>query len=189
MVANIIGGWLERSEAARDKALANFRKALKDLTQAKAALDHSNEELRKTNDELAEKNDDLNRAMKARTFFLAKVNHELRTPLTSIDLSIALLHKRVQRNGHADYLSTLAILDDKTRYLTRLINDILDHAKLEARTMVVKPEWFCLATLLQDVRETMVPLLAPSRQYPGHRRTAAPGPRLRRPRAPETVLA
>ncbi len=68
---------------------------------------------------------------KMKTDFVSTVSHELRTPLTSIKAfaKILLADTMLIPKDRDEFLT---IIDSEADRLTRLINDILDHAKLEA---------------------------------------------------------
>ena len=63
--------------------------------------------------------------------FLSTVSHELRTPLTSIrgSAEILLSYGDVDEETRTEFLT---IIDDESQRLTRLINDVLDLARIEA---------------------------------------------------------
>lgn len=104
-------------------------------------------EIRKLNDELEERvrlrtvelhqaYSDLKELDKTKDAFLSSVSHELRTPLTSIrSFSEILLHYDDHRPETLQEF--LAIINRESERLTRLIDDIMDLAKIDARKM----EW------------------------------------------------
>src|SRR6185369_4735674 len=71
-------------------------------------------------------------------------SHELRTPLTSIKGSLSLMRSGIvgKMNEMADNLLTIA--ENETDRLIRLINDILDLAKIEARKLPLQQDWSSL---------------------------------------------
>lgn len=67
--------------------------------------------------------------------FIANVSHELRTPMTSIQGFVeGILDGTITNEKQSFYLK---IVSDETRRLTRLINDLLDLAKMEAGEMKI----------------------------------------------------
>jgi PAS domain S-box-containing protein len=70
--------------------------------------------------------------------FVAVVSHELRTPLTSIKASMQLLlaDGDLMEEGESDELLTVAL--NNTERLVRIINDMLDVAKIEAGRLELK---------------------------------------------------
>lgn len=78
---------------------------------------------------------------KAKSEFLSIASHELRTPLTSIKGSLSLLNSGVagQMNETSSQLMTIAL--NETDRLIRLINELLDLAKIEARQFPLDRQW------------------------------------------------
>lgn len=77
----------------------------------------------------------------AKSEFLSIASHELRTPLTSIKGSLGLMRSGVvgPMNEMAENLLTIA--ESETDRLIRLINDILDLAKIEAGKLPLNRDW------------------------------------------------
>jgi signal transduction histidine kinase len=67
-----------------------------------------------------------------KTNFFANVTHELRTPLT---LSLLPLEKAIQNTKNPETLALLETSQRNNIRLLRLINDLLDFAKIEAGSM------------------------------------------------------
>lgn len=68
-----------------------------------------------------------------RRAFVANVSHELRTPMTSIRGFIeGILDGTIPAEKHGHYL---AIVREETNRLNRLVNDLLDLAKMESGEM------------------------------------------------------
>ncbi len=85
----------------------------------------------------------------AKSDFLSIASHELRTPLTSIKGSLSLMRSGVAGNLDPLAENLLGIAESETDRLIRLINDILDLAKIEARKLPLKREWTSLTDLIQ----------------------------------------
>jgi len=85
----------------------------------------------------------------AKSDFLSIASHELRTPLTSIKGSLSLIRSGVVGNINEMAENLLKIAEVETDRLIRLINDILDLAKIEARKVSLQPAWHSLNQLLQ----------------------------------------
>lgn len=94
-------------------------------------LEVQSAKLRATTEELKAANERLKELDQLKNDFVATVSHELRTPLTSIRMFSEILYdtpdmEEVQR------IEFLGIIIKESERLTRLINDILDLAKMEA---------------------------------------------------------
>jgi signal transduction histidine kinase len=85
----------------------------------------------------------------AKSEFLNIASHELRTPMTSIKGSLGLVSSGVMGDMPNSVTELLAIAESETDRLIRLINDILDMAKIEAGRLTLKPTWNSLGGMLQ----------------------------------------
>ncbi|ESQ83484.1 hypothetical protein AEAC466_12475 [Asticcacaulis sp. AC466] len=89
----------------------------------------------------------------AKTEFLANMSHEIRTPMNAIiGLTTLLAKSQPLSPRQAEYLRTLSSSADS---LLALINDLLDIAKIEARTVELEHIPFSLTRLLQEVTSMM----------------------------------
>ncbi|MEQ1665961.1 MAG: HAMP domain-containing sensor histidine kinase, partial [Bdellovibrionales bacterium] len=111
-------------------------------------------ELQNTFNSLAQKVlvqiDDLKKLDVAKSEFLSIASHELRTPLTSIKGSLSLLNTGVagQVTEVAKNLMNIAL--NETDRLIRLINELLDLAKIEARQFPLNHSWFSANQLVKN---------------------------------------
>ncbi len=81
---------------------------------------------------LAAANDELREAGKHRDLFLAGVSHELRTPLNIILGNVELMSEGVYGPTAPRQQRALVTIDESGQHLLRLINDLLDMARLQA---------------------------------------------------------
>lgn len=94
-------------------------------------------------------------ANRVKSEFLANMSHELRTPLNSV-IGYAEIIQEDAAMGH-----TTGVSDDASRikrsatHLLALINDLLDHSKIEAGKMDIYPEVVGLEGVLSDVVESL----------------------------------
>ncbi len=92
---------------------------------------------------------------RAKSDFLNIASHELRTPMTSIKGSLGLINSGVMGNLNPEVLSLMKIAEGETDRLIRLINDILDMAKIEAGRLPLKQGWFDLSDLLKNCSDSL----------------------------------
>ncbi|PWF43619.1 ATP-binding protein, partial [Massilia glaciei] len=90
-------------------------------------------------------------ATSAKSGFLANMSHEIRTPMNGVIGLTALLLKTTLSARQRDYLTMIKTSADS---LLRLLNDILDVSKLEARKLVLDSVEF-------DLREAIGDMLKP----------------------------
>lgn len=119
--------------------------------------------LEATSNELEQKNQQLKEASRLQTSFLSGVSHEFRTPLTSIIGYTSLVQDDLRRNlgeigeqeSNSDYLGAV---QRSSKHLLSLVENLLDHGKLDSNEIVVRPRVTKLAEIFADVELLMRPL-------------------------------
>jgi signal transduction histidine kinase len=104
---------------------------------------------------------DLNRQLRLarqKTDFVSNVSHELKTPLTSIRMFSELLAEGRVKDG-AKQQDYLGIITAETARLTRLINNVLDFARLERGEKKYNRQKCDLVGLVRETAQTYRPHL------------------------------
>jgi PAS domain S-box-containing protein len=99
-------------------------------------------------------------ANRAKSDFLAMMSHELRTPLNAIAGHLQLLEMEIHGPLTAAQRETLRRLNRNQRHLLRLINDVLNFARIESGQLDYDVSRVSLATVLADAAPTMEPQLS-----------------------------
>lgn len=86
-------------------------------------------------------------AIADRAAMAAIVSHELRTPVSAIQAGAQLM---LDDSAPAQRRETAALILDASALMTRMLNDLLDHSKMEAGAMSLEARDFDLCALLQD---------------------------------------
>jgi signal transduction histidine kinase len=94
----------------------------------------------------------------AKSEFLSIASHELRTPMTSIKGSLALLSGGLFGQLQGQSLKLVQIAEAETDRLIRLINDLLDLAKIEARKLPLQQKWVPLESMMRKTAQGLVGL-------------------------------
>jgi PAS domain S-box-containing protein len=105
----------------------------------------------------------IQQASRLKNEFLAHMSHELRTPLNAIIGFAELMHGgRVGPLSptHEEYMGDILV---SSRHLLRLINDVLDLAKVESGKIEFCPEQVDVPTLVGEVRDILRELAASKR--------------------------
>ena len=87
-------------------------------------------------------------ASRAKSVFLANMSHEIRTPMNAI-IGMTTIGKSAADSGRKD--NCFLKIEDASRHLLGVINDILDMSKIEANKFELSPEDFEFEKMLQQV--------------------------------------
>ncbi len=94
-------------------------------------------------------------AERAKSYFFASVSHDIRTPLNSIiGFSELLKADRLDEATRKQYLETIV---SSGQVLLKLVNDVLDLAKLKAGRMSFDPVMSDFPRVVQDVARALLP--------------------------------
>ncbi len=110
--------------------------------------------------EIAEKGRQLETASRHKSDFLASMSHELRTPLNAILGFNEMIIGQVYGEVPADMQEPLADIQTSGKHLLRLINNVLDLAKIEAGRMELSLQDYSVHDTVASVHSTLRPLAA-----------------------------
>ena len=125
----LIVGFIWRQEIA-----SNMQKTLNELEKVTKNLETALE--------------DAKAASRAKSDFLANMSHEIRTPMNAI-IGMIKIGKSASDNERKDYCFTK--IDDASKHLLGVINDILDMSKIEASKFELSPVEFNFEKMIQSV--------------------------------------
>ena len=110
--------------------------------------------------EIAEKGKQLEEASQHKSQFLASMSHELRTPLNAILGFNEMILDQVYGAVPAELNEPLEDIQKSGKHLLRLINNVLDLAKIEAGRMELALADYSVHDTVESVRSTLRPLAA-----------------------------
>jgi two-component system phosphate regulon sensor histidine kinase PhoR len=115
---------------------------------------------------------ELRRLERVRQEFVANVSHELRTPLTAIKGYVeTLMDGAMDDKTHAQEF--LKVIDDHTRHLALLIDDVLDLSAIEAKRVEYRFEPVALSEITERLLKGLAPMAKAKNLRMQNRLTAA----------------
>ena len=124
-------------EEKKDYSLTLSTKGNDELTTFSKTLNNLIDERRIHDNNLVQAKKDADKANQAKSFFLANMSHEIRTPLNGILGMNTILKETPLSSSQKNHLS---IIDQSSKTLLYLINDILDISKIESGNFDINPE-------------------------------------------------
>lgn len=94
-------------------------------------------------------------ANNAKSEFLSRMSHDIRTPMNAI-IGMSTIGK-LKNNDKKQTWECFKKIDDSSRYLMTLINDILDMSKIESGKMLMSEELFDLHEFLSNITSIIYP--------------------------------
>ncbi len=122
------------------------------IVSSQGELEQEVERHKATELKLREATEQIERAMLAKSEFLAKMSHELRNPLNSIIGYSEILIEGLDATKDQKY-KDLTSIRSAGHWLLELINDLLDLSKLEAGRMELQPDRIEISGLFDELAE------------------------------------
>src|SRR6266850_8079300 len=155
------------------RLIDGFNTMLSEIQHRDTALHHANDELKtrtmelegeivhrkEMQQELLNAKHAAEDANRAKSAFLANMSHELRTPLNAIIGYSEMLQEDAQDLGEKHFVADLQKIHSAGKHLLGLINDVLDISKIEAGKMDLFLETIDVPAMVQDVVNTIRPLV------------------------------
>ena len=139
-----------------DAALAN-----RALTAEVAERRRAEEQLREINDTLeqrvAERTDELAQANRLKDEFLAMLSHELRNPLSAITNAVQMIDPAESVSDRTAW--ALGLIDRQTRTLRRIVDDLLDVARIARGKIELRKEPVDLLEIVRQAADVVRPVL------------------------------
>lgn len=129
-----------------------FNTMARSLSKGRESLE---EKISHATRELSEANRELKTLDQLKSDFLANMSHELRSPLTVIRGGIDYLNRTIKMEDNRNYLE---IIDKNLARLIRLVSDLFDFTKIEAKKIEWSFERDNLTGLIEEVVEITSPL-------------------------------
>jgi PAS domain S-box-containing protein len=147
----------ELSEQLQEQAL-ELEQQVEEAQSLQEELEQSNEELQQALDTAHSAQQLAEEANRAKSVFLATMSHELRTPLNAIAGYVELLEIGVRGEMNELQRADLARIKQNEETLLRLIEDVLDLAKLESGRL----DYDISDVRIDDLLQTLEAFVAPA---------------------------
>lgn len=135
---------------ANDELEARIARRTADLVRLNANLSQEITRRQQVEEDLILARDAALNASRFKSELLAKVSHDLRTPLGGILGNAEILELGIYGSLGPEQHKSLAQITNNTRYLAKVVSQLLDQASIEAGRIVLNPQPFNPATLLAE---------------------------------------
>jgi PAS domain S-box-containing protein len=147
-----------RDITVRKKVEAEIRELNRELearvAQRTKELESAYRELRARNEELERVNEELKELDRLKSDFVSMVSHELRAPLTNISGAIELMKGACEHPDHTCF-EMMGVVNDQTLRLNRLVQGILNVARIESKKLDLHRQPLDLPSLMKRVVRTL----------------------------------
>ncbi|MFO7649117.1 MULTISPECIES: sensor histidine kinase [Halomonas] len=144
--ARVLINSVVRGEALDLEAILSILDTTSETLEVNRRLEQKSRELARTSEELRAANERLRELDRLKDEFVAMVSHELRTPLTSIRAFAEILRdsQELPDEKRVHFLNVVVL---ESQRLSRLIEEILDLARLESGRLTLNPQRLDLVAL------------------------------------------
>lgn len=131
--------------------LTKYKALEQEILQKNDELQNALNELRKTNMELQKASEKAKESDQLKSAFLANMSHEIRTPMNSIiGFSSLLAQPNVSAEKQKRYTD---FIQNAGNHLLRIIDDIIDVAKIESNQLKIEKSYFSIVPFLESTYE------------------------------------
>lgn len=148
----------ELSEQLQEQAL-ELEQQIEEARALQEELEQTNEELKRALDLASRAQTEAETANRAKSHFLATMSHELRTPLNAIGGYVDLLDLELRGPLTKEQRVDLTRIKHNQRILLRLIEDVLDFAKIASGRLEYRIENVPIDEVLRPLEAFIAPTL------------------------------
>jgi len=135
----------------RSVEFSHIAKMIKQFYIQNSELVHEIEKRIDVENELLSAKESAETANRTKSEFLANMSHEIRTPMNAILGFSEILLERF--SDHPQYLDYVSAINSSGKNLLRIINDILDLAKIEAGRLEIQNAPLDLSDTIKDIKQ------------------------------------
>lgn len=149
---------LQRQQEELEETNTELEEKAKRLEEQNLKFEETNRLVEKAKAELEVKAEQLALSSKYKSEFLANMSHELRTPLNSLIILSKLLADNSNQNLTEKQIEFAKTIYSSGNDLLKLINNILDLAKIESGKTEILPNHIDISTIVELVETNFKPL-------------------------------
>ncbi|WP_426449784.1 response regulator [Paenibacillus sp. S-38] len=142
---------LEQSNEALQRKTAELEEQVRETEEVNRQVELARDSLEKQALELAV-------ASRYKTEFLANMSHELRTPLNSLLILSQLLKENKEQNLSTKQVEYAETIHSSGSDLLRLIDDVLDLAKVESGRLDIRAETVLVQDVIDSLHRSFLPV-------------------------------
>src|SRR5205085_4982402 len=137
--------------ASEESMIEELQAQNSELVRVLGELTRSRRELEQANRSLQDANEKLRQVDEMKSRFTSTIAHEVRTPLNALTGLLMVLSRDKTEPLSPRQQETVGRLEKSVQMLIRLVNDLLDLSRLQARRMQIKLQEFNAAELLDSI--------------------------------------
>jgi CheY-like chemotaxis protein/signal transduction histidine kinase len=149
---------LEESNQQLEEQTTQLEKQAEEIEASRNEVEARNEQLQSAQTELTQRAKELELSSKYKSEFLANMSHELRTPLNSIMLLSSMLADGSVKDIGEEPRNQCRIIKEAGTDLLRLINEVLDLAKIESGKISISLKTLPVSNLVKPLQDIFQPL-------------------------------
>ncbi|MDD3407896.1 MAG: ATP-binding protein, partial [Methanomicrobium sp.] len=142
---------IEKIKSEKNKLDISIKYEKEAKSELKKAHDNLEIKVMERTSELAEANEHLKELDRLKSMFIASMSHELRTPLNSIIGFTVILLRGWSGEINEEQKKQLRIIENSSKHLLSLINDVIDISKIEAGKIELSISSFDLIPILKEI--------------------------------------
>ncbi|MDD4127025.1 MAG: ATP-binding protein [Methanomicrobium sp.] len=142
---------IEKIKSEKNKLDISIKYEKEAKSELKKAHDNLEIKVMERTSELAEANEHLKELDRLKSMFIASMSHELRTPLNSIIGFTIILIRGWSGEINEEQKKQLRIIENSSKHLLSLINDVIDISKIEAGKIELSISCFDLIPILKEI--------------------------------------
>lgn len=138
---------IEERTAELINTINKLEQSKTDIVEKNVKLKIQNEEINNQKNEIYEISSQMDKMNKEKLSYFTNIAHEFKTPLTLI---LGPISQLLYKNNNIAVNKDLEMIERNARYLTTMVNQLIDLQKIESNNIILNPAPFDLVNLLNQ---------------------------------------